>query len=234
MDIRCPQCGAAIPLGDHTLLGAEMLCCLQCQGEIRIQLDAAPAQPVTAKRPTHRVRVSPQDLTALAAPPADERPAVARSGRRAGWLLADLVLLLLLALQVAYFLRDDLAQRPALRPWLERLCAVAGCTLPLQRDLDRIEVVARHLRPHPEVPDGLVVTITILNRAPFPQPYPVLDLRFYDLEDRIVAGRRFPPRLYLPPGLDPDRGLAPDTPLPIVLELVDPGEQAVNFRFDFL
>ncbi len=54
------------------------------------------------------------------------------------------------------------------------------------------------------------------------------------VDHRLLARRVFPPQLYLPPGVDMARGLQPDTPLPITLELVDPGKAAVNFEFELL
>ncbi len=238
MDIRCPACGSLIPLNGQILMGDEALCCFQCRATIHLRLDTVSTERGTPrstveKPSSFRIKATPQGLAELSAAPQ------AASSRRGTlpWVLANLGLILLLVFQYAYFQRDALAQRAALRPWLEQLCALTRCELPLQRDLRRIKVVARDLRPVPETPAtprGLRVTITILNEAPFPQPYPTLDLRFYDLEERLVAGRRFPPQIYLPPGMDLKKGLAPDTPLPIVLDLVDPGEEAVNFRFEFI
>lgn len=233
MDLQCPQCRTLILLGDQTLTGNEALCCTHCHREIRVRLSAAPPDEKRPKDPPLRLKVAPRDMAALTTETGTAQGARPPRGTGA-WTLANLGLILLLVFQYAYFLRDDLARYPALRPWLERLCAVAGCKIPLQRDLRRIKVVARDLRPHPDVTGALRITITILNEAPFPQPYPTLDLRFYDLDQRLVAGRRFPPAVYLPPGTDLERGLAPDTPLPIVLELVDPGRKAVNFQFEFL
>ncbi len=239
MDIRCPHCGNLIPVDGQILMGNESLCCYLCRTEIHLRIDTASTggngtAGATGKKPAlFRLKAQSRELAELSAPP----QAASSPHGTTSWVLANLGLILLLVFQYAYFQRDELAQHTTLRPWLERLCALARCELPLQRDLRRIKVVARDLRPLPETPDtppGLRVTITILNEAPFPQPYPTLDLRFYDLEERLVAGRRFPPQVYLPPGVDLKKGLAPDTPLPIVLDLVDPGRDAVNFRFEFI
>ncbi len=233
MQIQCPQCRSLIALDGQTLTGEELLCCAQCRMEIGIKLSASlPAAEEPASEAAFRINVSREQLAELAAQP--QPAAAARPRGTLPWAFANLGLILLLVLQYAYFMRNDLARYQPLRPWLETLCQYAQCRIPLQRDLQRIKVVARDLRPHPTVADGLVITITILNEAPFPQPFPSLDLSFYDLEHHPLARRIFPPRLYLPPGVDMSRGLQPDTPLPITLELVDPGKAAVNFEFQFL
>lgn len=234
MQIQCPQCRSLITLDGQTLMGEELLCCAQCRMEIRINLSASlPAAEESTNESAFRINVSTEQLAELAT----ESPKAPTAPPPRGtllWALANLGLILLLVGQYAYFMRNDLARYQPLRPWLETLCQYAQCRLPLQRDLQRIKVVARDLRPHPTVADGLVITITILNEAPFPQPFPKLDLSFYDLDHRLLARRAFPPQLYLPPGVDMDGGLQPGTPLPITLELVDPGKMAVNFEFEFL
>lgn len=230
MQIRCPQCHSLITLDGQTLTGEKLLSCAQCRLEIRVALSATlPETEASDSEPAFRINVSREQLAELAAP----SQMSARRGTL-GWAFINLVLILVLVVQYAYFMRNDLSRYQPLRPWLETLCQYAQCTIPLQRDLPRIKVVARDLHPHPTVADGLVITITILNEAPFPQPFPSLDLRFFDLEQHPLARRIFPPRLYLPPDEDTSRGLQPDTPLPITLELVDPGENAVNFEFQFL
>ncbi len=148
-----------------------------------------------------------------------------------GGLIALLGLVLLG--QVAYLKRDVLAQVPSLRPAVAQLCALTGCELPPLRDLAAIQIENRDVRSHPERPNALVVNATFVNTADFPQPFPVMRLRFTDIQGRVVAERQFQPREYLGRDIDIERGMPPGVPIHIILEIADPGQEAVNFEFDF-
>jgi len=144
------------------------------------------------------------------------------------------LLVLLLAGQWAFFNRADLAMHPAWRPTIEKLCSLASCELPLPVDLDQVALLNRDVRRHPEVDDALLINATLINRAAFTQSYPVLSIRFSDLSGKPVAERRFLPTEYLGRSLKHGDGMAPASPVRVVLEIEDPGEEAVSFQFDFL
>lgn len=144
------------------------------------------------------------------------------------------LLVLLLAGQWAYFNRADLAMKPTWRPMVERLCSLASCDLPLPVDLDQVTLLNRDVRQHPEVEDALLVNATLVNQAGFTQSYPVLSIRFSDLSGKPVAERRFLPAEYLGAAVRYRDGMAPSSPVQVVLEIEDPGEEAVSFQFDFL
>lgn len=59
------------------------------------------------------------------------------------------------------------------------------------------------VRSHPEFSGALVVDAIIYNRASFSQPFPLLELRFADLNGHLIANRRFKPGEYL--GGEPGR-----------------------------
>jgi len=148
------------------------------------------------------------------------------------WVIGSLLMLLLLVAQAGYFYRDQLAQqRPELRPWLERACEYLGCTLRRPPSQARIDILGWDVRTLPDTPQALLASTTLVNRTPEAQPYPLLTLRFSDMNGKPVAQRRFLPREYLPAGTDIKAGMPPQTPVPVELALVDPGRQAVNFEF---
>jgi hypothetical protein len=62
----------------------------------------------------------------------------------------------------------------------------------------------------------------------------VLEITLFDLQQRPLAQRRFEPGEYLDETSDKARGLSPGVLLPIVLEMHDPGPQAVGFEIRFL
>jgi predicted Zn finger-like uncharacterized protein len=144
------------------------------------------------------------------------------------------VLLLMLGVQWLYFNRTSLAAYNDWRPGLELFCSFLRCELPLRVDLSRIELVNRDVRKHPRVAGALLINATLVNRADFPQPYPILEVSFSNSSGTPVAARRFNPREYLGDQVDIKAGMPVDTQLQVMLEIEDPGEDAVSFEFEFL
>jgi hypothetical protein len=146
-------------------------------------------------------------------------------------------LLAVLVLQFAYFKRADLAKYPSLRPLLDQMCAVASnyvdCTIPLPSDVHAIDLMDRDVRSHPNKKNALLITSTILNKATFIQPFPVLQITFSDINQKTVAAREFQPSEYLDKDVAMKDGMKPNVPIRIMLEIVDPGPEAVNFEFVF-
>ena len=154
--------------------------------------------------------------------------------RNAGYGVLIGALLLLFALQWVYFNRAELAADNDWRPGLEGLCSLLHCTLPLRVDLSRIELINRDVRKHPQVAGALLINATLVNHAGFTQPYPILAVTFSNSTGTPIAARRFKPAEYLGKQVDVEAGMPPDKPVPIKLEIEDPGEEAVSFQFDFL
>jgi predicted Zn finger-like uncharacterized protein len=150
-----------------------------------------------------------------------------------GGVAAALLLTLVLVAQYAWWDRNRLAQITALRPALEWLCKPVSCDLPLRHDLTQVEMVEREVRDHPNVADALLVSAAFINRASYPQAYPVLQISFSDTSGTPVAVRRFMPEEYLH-DKNPARGMAPGEQTLVMLEVVDPGERAVSYQFDFM
>ena len=150
------------------------------------------------------------------------------------WAVTNIALIVVLLGQYAYFNRNDLSQYPELRPWLTQFCAVMPCNTPLQRDVSHINLTNRIVQSHPSRPNALLIDATLVNSADFPQPYPLLEIRFSDLGNQLVAGRRFRPSEYLPAGTSLQAGMPPHQPVHITLEIVDPGKDAVSFQFELL
>jgi len=158
-------------------------------------------------------------------------PASARTSW--GAITAALFLTALLLGQYAWAERYRLAGIPAFRPTLDAACAILGCDLPLRHDTAKLEVLEREIRNHPHVSDALLVSATFENRADFVQAYPVFEVTFSDVSGTPIAARRFLPKEYLN-GVDPSKGIPPGQQTRLMLEIVDPGDRAVSFQFDFL
>ena len=147
---------------------------------------------------------------------------------------AIVFLALLLAGQWVFFNRADLVREQGWRPGLEQFCKYLQCSLPLQVDLSQLKLLNRDVRQHPRVGDALLVNATLLNQADFNQPYPVLEVSFSDLGGNPVAVRHFRPTEYINDGYIITHGMSPGEPVPVMLEILDPGEAAVSHQFGFL
>lgn len=160
---------------------------------------------------------------------AQERLRAARR-RRAPWVVAAFVLLLVLAAEGVWLRFDAFSQAPMTRPVAQRICAQLDCALPILRAPDAIRSQRLLVRSHPARADGLRVDAVIINRAEFPQPFPVLELRFSDIDGVLVAARHFEPSTYLAGELAGRREMPVGTPVQLSLDLVDPGARAVNYE----
>jgi hypothetical protein len=90
------------------------------------------------------------------------------------------------------------------------------------------------MHTHPTRSGILVLSLTFVNLAPRNQAFPELEVTLMDAANQPVAQRRLQPADYLRAGADSSAGLATEVYLPVLLELGDPGEQAVGFEIRFL
>ncbi|RQO59143.1 DUF3426 domain-containing protein [Pseudomonas sp. KBW05] len=154
-------------------------------------------------------------------------------GRRLIWILLVLIAAAGLAGQYIAYQFDDLARQDAYRPWFQQLCPTLGCTVPSRVDIAHIKSSNLVVRSHPEFAGALVVDAIIYNRATFSQPFPLLELRFADLNGSLIASRRFKPAEYLSGELAGVSEMPSQTPIHISLDILDPGNKAVNYSLSF-
>lgn len=151
------------------------------------------------------------------------------------WGVTAALLLLVLGGQLAWYQRDLVFDRlPQARLLWDRLCAGQFCALPARRDLQSLHVAARDVREHPQYADALLVNATVVNEAPFAQPFPVVELTLFDQGGTTIGVRRFDPEEYLDSSIPIDTGMKPGQPVYIVLELAAVASHAVSFEFKFL
>lgn len=154
-------------------------------------------------------------------------------GRRLLWLLLVLLAAGALVGQYVGYHFDELARQDQYRPWFQQLCPEVGCKVPSKVDIARIKSSNLVVRSHPDFAGALVVDAIIYNRAPFSQPFPLLELRFADLNGHLIASRRFKPAEYLSGDLAGQGEMPPQTPIHIALDILDPGAKAVNYSLSF-
>lgn len=157
------------------------------------------------------------------------------SRRRLRWWFGAGALALMLLVQVLYAEREYLLSIPTYRAWAASACRTLGCELPgAETAVDGLALASRDIRKHPTVEGALLISATLANQSQRARPYPVLELRLSDLEERPVAMRRFTPADYVSDSARIPEGMPPGTSLPVEFEVVDPGPQAVAFEFRFL
>jgi len=156
-----------------------------------------------------------------------------RSARNWPWLLGGALLALSLLAQIGYAKRAPLLDDSSLRPWFDRVCETFGCRLPLRHDPAQLALLSRDIRPHPSVPNGLIISASLRNNAAFTQAFPEVDIVLSDLDENRVAMRRFHPQEYLGDARTIASGMAPGATTALVFEVADPGKNAVAFEFKF-
>jgi predicted Zn finger-like uncharacterized protein len=195
--------------------------------------DSAEAEPVLrAAEPGHDGVATDWHLaTALEV----ESTARERQTRRRSWLwgLGIVVACVALALQLVWFKREDLAQMSAWRPWVARLCSLAGCRLPPLHKPSAVGVAERALVAAPGGQGDLVFTATIVNRAEQSVAWPQLGLTLRRLNGTVAWNRWFAAGEYLARARPGEGGMEPGRRYAVRLVLPDPGAGADNFEVDF-
>ncbi|MEK1908399.1 MAG: DUF3426 domain-containing protein, partial [Pseudomonas sp.] len=154
-------------------------------------------------------------------------------GRWIAWGLLNLLTAGTLAGQYVSYHFEELARQDQYRPWFEQLCPEFGCSLPSKVDIEQIKSTNLVVRSHPDYMNALMVDAIIYNRAPFAQPFPLLELRFADINGQLLASSRFKPSQYLGGELAGQAEMPPQTPIHVSLEITDPGAKAVNYSLSF-
>lgn len=154
-------------------------------------------------------------------------------GRWFAWSLLILLAAGGLLAQYATYNFAELARQDRYRPWFEQLCPKIGCRLPSKVDISQIRSSNLVVRSHPEFSGALIVDAILYNRAPFAQPFPLLEIRFADLGGQLIASRRFKPSEYLAGELAGQSEMPPQTPIHIAMDILDPGTRAVNYSLSF-
>ena len=150
------------------------------------------------------------------------------------WTLASLLLTATLLLQFAWYQREHLIHQPWLQTYIAQTCQHIDCSLLQLRDPQKIELSKRNVYTHPTENNALMVSLTLVNKAPYAQAFPDIQIEFSDVVGTVIAARRLRPQEYLNAGADKLQPLLPDKPVTLALEIVDPGKQALTYEFRFL
>lgn len=154
--------------------------------------------------------------------------------RQLAWSLATAILVLVTVVNIVWTFRGPILDHTRIGVWMKQ----AGWTQleekGLLKDPQKIQLVSRDMHTHPTRSGILVLSLTFVNLAQRSQVFPELEITLLDVANQPVAQRRLQPDDYLRQGADTKTGMAADVYLPVLLELGDPGEQAVGFEIRFL
>ena len=243
MFTRCPQCKTVHPLSAALISQAQGLVqCGQCEktfSALSFLFDEWPAGE--AHRPASgpdailpllgRVHKAATDkrLPESAEPdPIDIKP------RQLAWSLATAALVLITIVNITWTFRGPLLDHTRIGTWMKQAGWLQVETKGLLKDPQQIRLVSRDMHTHPTRSGILVLSLTFVNLAQRNQVFPELEITLLDVANQPVAKRRLQPEDYLRQGADTETGMAADVYLPVLLELGDPGDQAVGFEIRFL
>lgn len=148
-------------------------------------------------------------------------------------LLVNLALLALLLAQASWFHYEKLVKYPKVAEVYELVCAQLGCELPVLSDSSKIDNRNLVVRSHPTTFNALIIETIITNHASFDQDFPNISLTFSNINNQVVAQRLFKPYEYLNEELLTWPSMPSEQPIQIMLEIIDPGADAVNYKMDF-
>lgn len=226
MQTQCPACNTIFKVSQSQLAKADGLVrCGQCQYIFngRDHLQGKNQPPGAGKT------ASPEMFKHMLL---GKRKASRRAV--AGWSTGIFIASLCLVLQLVYLQRNRLADHPKIGPLVINACnRIPGCALAARRDVSQLQLVSRNVYSHPNVKGALMINAVIVNGANFSQPFPVLLVSMSDVHGKVVAERYFHPAEYLPESPD-SRGMPPGKAVPVSLEVMDPGQNALAFELDFL
>ncbi len=251
MYTRCPGCHTVHPVNAAVLARAYgQARCGKCNKSINVIEWLFDSWPDPGAQPAPS-RASGSDLPELganidmglhdAAPEGkleDEggglkQPVEARLYSRLLWVGGLVLLLLITFINIASLPGTGISESQPMQSAMRALGMTTAPPTPSFTDLSSIQLLSRDMQMHPSVPGGLVLSATLVNRAPHRQDFPVLEVILTDKRSRPIANRYFQPSEYLSEGADSRRGMTPEALLAVKLEFLDPGAQATGFELRF-
>jgi predicted Zn finger-like uncharacterized protein len=214
-----------------------------------IVLETLPPVPEPARRPLEpsgltapRILI-PDEMRRRLAEEADARAAAAREfepdepdaisllDRRWSWTAGVAILALVFVLQVVHAGRNDIVRNETFGPALAGAYGFLGLSVLAPTDLSAYELRQWGAASDPREANRLLLRASIVNRASYAQPLPLLRLTLQDRFGGTLGQRDVGPDDYLPGSGAPSL-LAPGQRADALIRIVDPGSEAVGFELD--
>lgn len=147
------------------------------------------------------------------------------------WITGILVLTILVIIQVVYYQRYSLISSADYQQQILSLCKILPCDESRFTSLSQVKLLERNIFTHPTRKNALMVSGSFVNQAPFSQSVPNLLISLSDTQGKFFANRLFKADEFL---LDKTvRSLKPGRPVQFRLEIIDPGNEALAYEFEF-
>jgi predicted Zn finger-like uncharacterized protein len=144
------------------------------------------------------------------------------------WLAGIVLLALMLLLQGAWLLRET----PFVYAKMIRACEIIGCTPPQVRSPQSITITDRLFTAIDGQPGIYQLQLNLLNEAPWPQPFPMIELSLLDSKGVVLARNRFDADRYL--SSNTARILEPEVTTNIAFRVRTPLTETSGFMLEFL
>ncbi len=203
---------------------------------------SAPAAPATASFTAPRILI-PDEMRRRLAEEARARAEAAREfeldapeepgllARRWPWVAGIAILAVTLALQVVHASRNDIVRSETFGPALAGAYDFLGLSVLAPTDLAAYELRQWGAASDPREANRLLLRASIVNRAGYAQPLPLLRLTLQDRFGGTLGQRDIGPADYLP-GSGASALLAPGQRADALIRIVDPGSEAVGYELD--
>jgi predicted Zn finger-like uncharacterized protein len=149
------------------------------------------------------------------------------------WLMGAVLLCVVLIGQIVYFYPTELARYPQLVPLVTRVCASLSCEVQAKQDVGLIELLRTTVAPHPKRQQALRVRVALVNRADFPQPFPLMEITLTNSGGAIVARRTFSPTEYLK-SADVGDNMTPNVVVDSLLDVSNPDPNPGGYEIRLL
>jgi predicted Zn finger-like uncharacterized protein len=150
------------------------------------------------------------------------------------WLIGSILMALLLLIQIAWLRFDTLGTQEPYRTYYQKACEQLRCQLPMLSDIRKIKATHLIIRSHSNQTNALVADAILVNEATFAQAFPALQLEFRNIHGDTVARRDFQPYEYLKGELIGATIMPANQAVQLSLNIVDPGESAVNYHISVI
>ncbi len=148
------------------------------------------------------------------------------------WVIGIILMLIFILVQIIYYQRYPLLSSPQYQQQILNICQLLPCDEDRFISLAQINLIERHVFSHPTRDNALMITGSFINRAPFAQPLPKLQVSLSDIQGNLIANRQFTAEEYL--AQQNVHHVPAGKAIPFRLEIFDPGTQALTYEFEFV
>ncbi|BCG62520.1 MAG: hypothetical protein methR_P0163 [Methyloprofundus sp.] len=219
MYARCPECLSSQQVSSKRLKKKQgMIICANCAHKFNALSSLKDTPHIDKAKPENNKTPYPWQKQ--------------RASHPIPWLIGSVFGLILLALQIHYFIGYPLAQMAQIRPWLQTLHHVTRYPLAAYRNLTEFTTIGSSLQQSPN--NDYRLQVSFINHAEFSQALPQLQLTLHNLQGGIFAQRVFSPQEYLTTTKQGNLTIKPSSTLDIDLLLAPPSQTIAGYEITLI